>query len=352
MNVLCPFCQKMQTVPDAQAGLTTACANCRQSFSVPSLPVPLPELAPPLPSVAVPSAAAGLGRSAPPPIDPGAEIFNISMEPTPPLGRPKPTPITPPQPPNRAKLDAAPPKREKVGSPVPPMGTEYLHHRTLMIRPAAVALVAPITLLLVVVFWFFSWTGAYPGGHGVYTQSALQTLYGGETPNPVGEKVFQLEKSGLSQKVSWNPMMWLYVLVTLAALAFILAPMLTNSGRLRLPPIMEKLWPWRWLISLALATTALLLVIGQSCLGFGLETAVGSIVQADVAALHLPADTPEEQQIVALNAGKIAGGFHVERTWWWRLALIAHLSAVVGLAAEWFLHRRNNSLPPRADFQW
>jgi hypothetical protein len=121
---------------------------------------------------------------------------------------------------------------------------------------------------------------------------------------------------------------------------------------LRLPPLLEKLWPWRWLIALGLATLALLLVIGQGTLGFGLERAVGAIVQDQVAQLNLPADTPEEQEIVDINAGKIAGGLHMQRTWWWRLALTAHLAAVLGLAAEWCLHRRTNPLPPRADFQW
>ncbi len=220
-----------------------------------------------------------------------------------------------------------------------------------MIRPPAVALVAPIALLLVVVFWFFSWAGAYPGGHAVYTQSALQTLYGGHTYNAVGEKVFHQEKT-LSEKMSWNPLMWIYVAVTLAALGFVLTPMLSTSGRLRLPAFMERLWPWRWLISLGLATAALLLVLAQSSWGFGLETAVGSVVQEAVATLRLPTDTPEEQQIVDLNAGKIAGGFHMQRTLWWRLSLILHLSAVLGLSAEWFLHRRTNALSPRADFQW
>lgn len=352
MNVLCPFCQKMQTVPDSQAGQTTACANCHQSFPAPSLPMPLPEPGATLPSVAAPSA--GAPSKPAPVIDPGAEIYNLSMEPTPPVSRAKPTPVSPPPQPKHEKPEAAaapPPRREKLDGVPPPSGTDYVHHFTLMIRPPAVALVAPIALLLVVVFWLFSWTGAYPGGHGVYTQSALQTLYGGHSYNAVGEKVFHQEKT-LADKMSWNPTMFIYVLVTLAALAFVLTPMLTTSGRLRLPNFMEHLWPWRWLISLGLATTALLLVLAQSSWGFGLETAVGSIVQDSVASAQLPTETPEEQQIVDLTAGRVAGGFHMHRTLWWRLALIAHLSAVLGLAAEWFLHRRTNALPPRADFQW
>jgi hypothetical protein len=344
----------MQTVPDAQAGQTTACSNCRQTFSVPSLPQPLRETAVAAPNAAA-SAATAPAKSSPM-IDAGAEIFNISMEPTPaePRAKAAPTPLPPTQPPRREKLEVTPPpplRREKLDGAAPPSGTDYTHHFTLMIRPAAVALVAPIALLLVVVFWFFSWTGAYPGGHAVYTQSALQSIWGGHSYNAVGEKVFHLEKS-ISEKISWNGFMLLYVLVSLAALALILAPMATSSGRLRLPLLLEKVWPWRWLIALGLATLALLLVIGQSSLGFGLERAVSAIVQDQVRQLNLADDTPEEQQIVDLNAGKIAGGLHMQRTWWWRLALTAHLAAVLGLTAEWFLHRRTNPLPPRGDFQW
>src|SRR5947209_9582448 len=79
MNVLCPFCQKMQSVPDSQAGQTTACANCHQTFSVPSLPQPLRE-----PGFVTPNAAASASASSvksAPMVDAGAEIFNLSMEP-------------------------------------------------------------------------------------------------------------------------------------------------------------------------------------------------------------------------------------------------------------------------------
>src|SRR5262245_10899699 len=93
MNVLCPFCQKMQSVPDSQAGQTTACANCHQTFSVPSLPQPLRE-----PGLAAPNAASSAPVSSvksAPMVDAGAEIFNISMEPTPAESRAKASP--PPQ---------------------------------------------------------------------------------------------------------------------------------------------------------------------------------------------------------------------------------------------------------------
>jgi hypothetical protein len=352
MNVLCPYCQKMQTVPDSMAGQTAACTNCRQTFPVPSLPQPFYEpagtpLSTPTQGSAAPAKNSPVG-------DAGAEIFNISMEPAPTESRSKSTPVAPPRQPKREKPEPAPsplPSREKPNAAAMPSASDYVHHYTLMIRPAAVALVAPIALLLVVVFWFFSWTGAFPGGHAVYTQSALQMMYGGHTPNPVGEKVFHLE-SKLAERIPWNGLMFLYLLATLGALAFVLAPMLTSPGHLRLPPMLERLWPWRWLIALALATIALLLLAAQSSIGFGLETAVGAIVRDDIAQLKLPADTPEEQQIVELNAGRIAGSLNVHRTWWWRLALLAHLAAVLGLAAEWFLHRPTNPLPPRADFYW
>ena len=355
MNVLCPFCQKMQTVPDSQAGQTAICGNCQHSFPVPTLPQPLREgvaLSPITPPAGTPSPA----KSAPV-IDAGSEIFNIAMGSSPPESRSKSSPVIPPPPPIPPKREksepaASPlPSREKLNAAVLPSTSDYVHHYTLMVRPSAVALVAPIALLLVLVFWFFTWTGTFPGGHGVYTQSALQMTYGGHSFNAVGEKVFRLEPT-ITEKLHWNPLMFLYVLVTLAALAFIMAPLLPSSGRLHLPPVLERLWPWRWFLALALATIALLILAMQSMYGFGLETAIAGVVQEQVSQLKLPSDTPEEQQILDINVGKLSGSLNLHRTFWWRLAAVAHLAAVLGLCAEWFLHRRSNPLPPRADFHW
>ncbi len=352
MNVLCPFCQKMQTVPDSQTGQTAVCSNCQQSYPVPTLPQPLREAITLSPST--PPSGTPIPPKSTPLADAGSEIFNIAMNSPAAESRPKPPPVVPPAPPKREKVEpgASPlPSREKLAAAALPSASDYVHHYTLMIRPAAVALVAPIALLLVLVFWFFSWTGTYPGGHGVYTQSALQMTYGGHSFNAVGEKVLRLEPT-LNEKLHWNPLMMLYVLITLGALAFIMAPLLAGSGRLHLPPVLERLWPWRWFIALALATVALLVLAFQSMYGFGLETAVAAIVQEQVAQLKLPNDTPEEQQILDIRVGSISGGLNLHRTLWWRLSAIAHLAAVLGLCAEWFLHRRTNPLPPRADFHW
>jgi hypothetical protein len=342
----------MQTVPDSQAGQTAVCSNCKQSFPVPSLPLPLRD------PVGIPVASPGTGAVPPakssPVVDAGSEIFNISMDPTTAELKAKSAPVIPPLPPKREKVEPTPgslPTREKLAAAALPSASDYQHHYNLMIRPAAVALIAPIALLLVLVFWFFAWTGTYPGGHGVYTQSALQMTYGGHSFNVVGEKVMHLEQA-ITEKLHWNPLMFLYVLITLGALALIMVPLVATTGRLHLPPVLERLWPWRWLLSLVLAILALLILAAQSSMGFGLENAVAAIVQEQVTQLKLPADTPEEQQILDMNVGRIAGSFNLQRTWWWRLSLVLHMAAVLGLGAEWFLHRRTNPLPPRADFHW
>ena len=341
----------MQTVPDSQAGQTAVCTNCHQSFPVPSLMQPVRE---PAAAAATPAQTSSAYPKGNPATDPGSEIFTIAMDAAQQEARSKSAPVTPPVPPRREKPEPAPgplPTRDKLNAAAMPSASDYVHHYTLMIRPAAVALVAPIALLLVVVFWFFSWTGAYPGGHAVYTQSGLQTTYRGFTVNPVGEKVFGYQ-SKIAENMHWNGLMFLYVVLSLAALALVLAPMVTSSGAPHLPPFLERIWPWRWLLSLVLATLALLVLIAQSGLGFGLENAVDAMVQEKVAAEKLPSATPEEQQIVELNEGKYAGSLNVHRTWWWRLALLAQLASVLGLAGEWLLHRRTNQLAARADFHW
>ena len=156
----------------------------------------------------------------------------------------------------------------------------------------------------------------------------------------------------LNDSLPWNPLMILYILVALAALALVLAPMAGPSVRMRLPPLLEAYWPWHTLIALGLATAAFLLLLLQSSLGFGVETAFGAIVQGEMKARNLPNNTPEEQRIVHINEGMLAGRFHVQRTSWWMLTILAHIAAVGGLSLEWLLHHREPLPPPYGEVHW
>src|SRR5579859_3036070 len=46
MNLLCPNCQKMLTVPDQYSGQTMKCPQCTGTFTVPGAPMPGFESAP------------------------------------------------------------------------------------------------------------------------------------------------------------------------------------------------------------------------------------------------------------------------------------------------------------------
>ena len=173
-----------------------------------------------------------------------------------------------PKPPARSTPPTRPVSSNRIPPPPPPPVTprELSHHYILNLRPAAVALVAPIALLLMLVFWFFPWAGSYPGGEGIYTQSGLQMAWRSHSTDAVGEKVLRADRN-LDDSMPWNGLMVLYILVALAALALVLAPMAGPSVRMRLPPMLEAYWPWHTLIALGLATgsgLAMLLPIARA----------------------------------------------------------------------------------------
>lgn len=321
MNVLCPFCQNSQVVPDSHAGQTMACSHCQQSFQAPSLPPP----------IHAPSRESSSR-------DDEGGVY--SLIPEPPAAAPKPTEPVPA--PRKLKPQEPPPK---------PVTTEHAHSFELTVRPAAVAMVAPISLLVTLVLWLFSWTGAYPGGIGAYTQTGLQTTWAGHSTDAVGEKVLKLEEA-IKANLPWDGFMFLYVVISLAALAFVLVPMATASAPVVLPPRIQALWPWRTELALGLATAALGFLLLQSFFGFGLERALARVVQGQVKNMNLPSSTPEEQQIVRLQEGMAMGQLCLERTLWYRLTLIANLVAVLGMGLEWYLRRHENGPLPTAKVFW
>src|SRR5262249_34917056 len=95
MNLLCPSCQKMLTVPDQYAGQQMRCPLCNNIFTVPALPDAAPPPPAPPPAAAPPPAPAPLPhrarhpRAAPPPPPPPPSY-------TPPAPPSTPAPPAPP----------------------------------------------------------------------------------------------------------------------------------------------------------------------------------------------------------------------------------------------------------------
>src|SRR5205085_2045182 len=111
MNLICPHCQKMLSVPDQNAGQTTNCPFCGQTFQVPALPqtsgpamldlptdIPLtPE--PPTPEPTPPTSTQPVHEE---------EVYRVVPEP------PKPAPAPPPPRPRRED------RAQSTPSPEPP----------------------------------------------------------------------------------------------------------------------------------------------------------------------------------------------------------------------------------------
>src|SRR6516225_9539516 len=78
MNLLCPGCQKMITVPEQYAGQTMKCPLCSHLFPAPVLP---PANPPPMP-VELSSVAATSPTTALPPLEPPTTAFTPRPSPS------------------------------------------------------------------------------------------------------------------------------------------------------------------------------------------------------------------------------------------------------------------------------
>jgi hypothetical protein len=296
MNLLCPNCQKPLTVPDQYAGQLMRCPLCNGTFGVPSL-------APP---------------PAPPPPEP--EIFRVAAEP-------------PPKPPEPPPAPQAPPKRrpraEEAAVPPPPPPTDYTHTVQLVLRPQALAWIAPAALLLIFVLLFFPWVAAYDlGKKEWYSQLGWGTGFGSE----------------------WSVLGAFYILLLFPTLAVALAAAVVPLLSLKMPPPVEKLWAWRAAFVAAVILLPTLLLLGELALGFGLERLVkdpGSVAeeraQAETFAGRLRASTLN-REVAQVTVG---------RTFWLDLAVLLQLLALVGAGLDaWMQYRSATRPPPRIDVMW
>jgi len=141
-----------------------------------------------------------------------------------------------------------------------PPAAGYAHSATVWISPRVLRWVAPLAVLALFVFLFLPWTGAYPGGYGVYTQNGFQTTWGGVSVDPVGAKA--LDSVQPYANVGANRLMLLYTLLVLLALVIILAPLALTPARAQvLPPVVRSLWRRRLELLSAVGLVALLVLL-------------------------------------------------------------------------------------------
>jgi hypothetical protein len=365
MNLVCPHCQKLVTVSDQNAGQMASCPSCNQTFLVPSLPqtAHLPPLEPELPvDISLTPEPPAPER---PKLEPSGHAEDqegaYKMASEPPKQKPKPLfstyereeisgPATRPAPVSAAGR-ATPSSSPSTGPDVPPPG-DYTHHRSVTLNPRALPPFVMITGVLLFFLLFFPWTGVYPGGYRLYTQTGFQTWYGNYSTDQVGEEALGGAKPFDPGDVRANWLMFLYFLLLLAALVLVFSPLVVTHGSVKLPPALQQIWPWRLALLGAVLALTFLILLGQNWIGFGIENAVVAHVDGSLEKEREAAKTPEKQEIYNIHRGMAVGRYGLQRTAWYRLAVFLQILTLVGVGLEIWLERRDPRPLPRADFHW
>jgi hypothetical protein len=344
MNLLCPNCQKMLTVPEECAGQLMQCPLCRGTFTMPALPQP---------AAAAAAAPAGSPKAPPP-----ADTFSVPLPATGAYqGADQPPPV-PPSPQAKGKPSGPPPVDWDTSEPmapdlVPPPATagRYRHAIPLWISPRFLRWAVPIALILVLVLSFFSWIGAYPGGIGLFTQNGWRTAFGGWS-----------EDKDLVEKVRGNipeeapgASVWMifYVILLCIAALLAIAVIVFNVLPGPAPPFVENLKPWQGLILGGVAGLAFLFLAIQVLAGFPLKNKLTSEVSKQFEAMG-KADEGKAGAGKKLEVmkGMGVGALSIRYTFWFRLVVTLTLLAAVGGSLEFWILRRGNRPLPKLEFAW
>jgi hypothetical protein len=340
MNLLCPNCQKQLAVPEQNAGQLMKCPLCGKHFLVPALPQTSDAAA----ESAIPSA---IPFQAAPPSPQGPTTSPTPAQPD--VLALSPQPATPHELPPRQDEAAAvhstsPPFQRPVASAMspPPPPTGYEPAWTIWLSRRVIRWFAPVALFLVLILMFFPWTGILPGGYPVYTQNALQMIWGGYSVDPVGAKVIGMDEA-IHGAVHANWSMVFYLLLILAALVLAVTPFLQARITYPLPHALQRIWPWRTVLILVATLLAFLVLFSFLVSGSGLENAVSTMVRKTA-----PATSPEEQIKLGLELSR----WGLSRTFWLHCAVFFHAVALAGAGLELWLERRGERPLPRLEVYW
>lgn len=323
MNLLCPNCQKMLTVPEEFAGQLMKCPLCSGTFTVPGLP----GAAPPPP---------------PPAGQPESDIYSFRPEPSPP---PAPPPLSqlPPPPPEVLAVPSPPPK------PSLPM-EDYQSTLTVSLSPTVMPWIAPACLLLIFLLQFFNWVGLYPGGVPAVTGSAWSTAFGAYTVD--GDlKNLVLFLSDDKNKPGASILTIFYLLLFFPALAVTIASVVITRVPIKLPPQVEQLLPWRWGIVAAVNLILFLFLGLQVLLGFSLDSRYREWVDNEMKLQAKNNPTTQERKMAEAHRGERLQV--LRHTFWLRTVILLHLAALVSSVLMYWIDRRGRHRPlPKVELRW
>jgi hypothetical protein len=231
---------------------------------------------------------------------------------------------------------------------LPPEG--YQHGLAVWLSPRVLPWVAPACLLLVFFLQCFNWVGLYPGGVPAATQNAFQAAFGSYTPDGDMQKDYAQAFDDEKYKPGVNVLTIFYLLLFfLLVLPLTAAAVVIGLVPVKIPPAVEPILPWRWLI-VAGANLFLFLFLGlQLLLGFSLENRYADWVDKQVETKGTK--TTQQQKLDAAQKGILMS--HLEHTFALRLAVFLHLLAIVCAALMFWLNRRGTHRPlPKIELVW
>jgi hypothetical protein len=345
MNLLCPNCQKMLTVPEQYAGQLMKCPLCNGTFTVPALPQ----------TAALPPPVA----PGPPPPPPAPEVYPLRHEPEPVV------PPAPPPAPGTFQPEPAQPFADLQGPPVPRDATTAVppppapppepsagYQRTLTVwfSPKVIEWVAPVAVVLVFLFQIFSpWLGIYLGGLPAVTQSAWGAAFGSYTADGELEDQTPVKEDAGKPGVNWLMIFYLLPFVFIV-LPVTVGCVVLKFVNVKLPPAVEQLMPWRWGI-VAAANLFVFLFLALQLLpgvGFSLESKAHKQIDNQIKELKDRGMSAKQAEIMREMKYDT-----LHRTVWLKLSVVLHLLAIFSAGFMFWVGQRGTSRPlPRLELMW
>jgi hypothetical protein len=232
---------------------------------------------------------------------------------------------------------------------------EYARTSALALTPQGLAWVPAAALTLIFLLAFFDWAGSYPGGTKLYSQNAWESMVRGYTAGNLPEKALA-DESSIQAKMRTSWWMWLYMPLLVATLLAAWAERILlrkNPDPYQIPEWARPVWPHRFAILAGAAGALLLLLLFQSAVGFGLNTAVKRHVDEKFATAEEAArDNSAKTAEVAVEKGKMLSGYALQATTARQLVLAAHVVVAAAFLGRFWLERRGNRPPPRLLVQY
>jgi hypothetical protein len=311
MRQICPHCHSAVDVPDSATGGNHDCPVCHRVFPV-------------------------------------SRAYTPTVDPTP--VRLAPPPPAAPSPPRTEK--PLPPPGFVVSAPAPSAG-EYTKTCGVSLTPTLCDWLPVACLTLVFFLTMFAWVVVEPGDVRAYWQSPWGSATRGFGVNEDADKVFDAKKEIDKHLHTTWLFLWPYLFGLLAAVVLAWADRLHEIVKPSTSPLWaEQFLPYMSRALLVLAGVLFFLVLIQTAIGFGLDSAVTEAKVEATKKITGRATDPDEKAKVPYLIAQSSAFMTTEGTTARCLALWLHAFALAGLAGRVWLERRGTKPLPRVEVKW